>query len=72
MKQPAAAQRSGSFGGRLGQISAQHIARGGGQGSPGKTINYHTNGSGRDSYIATNQGGFACNYGRMNDGVAYV
>ena len=53
-------------------MSAQHIARGGGQGSPGKTIHYHVNGTGRDSYIHCNQGGFASNYSYANDRDAYV
>jgi len=41
MKTNASAQRGGAFGGAT-QVrqSAQHIARGGGQGSPGKTVHY--------------------------------
>ena len=70
--QPAAAQTSGTFGKTMSKISPQHIARGGGQGSPGKTIHYHVNGTGRDSYIHANHGGFMSNYSYMNDNQAYV
>ena len=54
------------------KINPQHLARGGGQGSPGKTIHYNTNGTGRDSYIHANQGGFMCNYSFANDRDVYV
>ena len=61
MKTPAAAQQPGTFGQTM-RVSAQHIARGGGLGSPGKTIHYQVNGTGRDSYIHANHGGFSSNY----------
>lgn len=72
MNAPASAMRGGSTGAYMPNVSAQHIARGGGQGSPGKTLHYHVNGTGRDSYIACNQGGFASNYTYKNDRDAYV
>ena len=62
MKQNAPAPIVGSLGRRQNMVSPAHIARGGGQGSPGKTINYAVDGSGRDSYIHCNMGGFASNY----------
>lgn len=70
--QPASAFKGGSFTKTQSKASPAHIGRGGGQGSPGKTLHYHTNGTGRDSYIACNQGGFASNYGFTNDKEAYV
>ena len=69
---PASSFKGGSFGVTQGKVSPAHFARGGGLGSPGKTLHYHTNGTGRDSYIACNQGGFASNYGFSNDREAYV
>ena len=72
MNNPASAMRGGTLGQKNPTVSAQHIARGGGQGSPGKTIHYHVNGTGRDSYIHCNQGGFMSNYTYMNDRDAYV
>ena len=54
------------------RVSPAHVARGGGQGSPGKTIHYQVNGTGRDSYIHANHGGFACNYTWASDQDAYV
>ena len=72
MNNPASAMRGGTIGPKNVNVSAQHIARGGGQGSPGKTIHYHVNGTGRDSYIHCNQGGFMSNYTYMNDRDAYV
>ena len=35
-------------------------------------MHYQVNGTGRDSYIHVNQGGFASNYAYMNDRDAYV
>ena len=72
MNNPASAMRGGTLGQQFKAVSTEHIARGGGQGSPGKTIHYHTNGTGRDSYIHSNQGGFANNYTYQNDRDAYV
>lgn len=73
MNQAASAMHGGNTGAQFPSgASAQHIARGGGQGSPGKTIHYHVNGTGRDSYIHCNQGGFASNYTYQNDRDAYV
>ena len=69
---PASAWHGGQFGPAQTMVSPQHIARGGGQGSPGKTIRYHVNGSGRDSYIHCNHGGFAFNYTWQRDSEAYV
>ena len=69
---PAPAQRGGTFGASMRKVSPAHIARGGGQGSPGKNVHYRVNGTGRDSYIHCNQGGFASNYTYMNDSQAYV
>ena len=45
---------------------------GGGLGSPGKSLHYHTNGTGRDSYIHVNQGGFANHYSAKNDRDCFV
>ena len=70
--QPASAWKGGTFGASQHKINPQHLARGGGLGSPGKTIHYHVNGTGRDSYIHANSGGFACNYAYQNDRDAYV
>ena len=40
---------------------------GGGVGSPGRPVHYYQNGSGRDSYISSNHGGFtAVNYAVKN------
>ena len=72
MNMPASAWHGGSFGAAKPEVSAQHIARGGGQGSPGKTIHYQVNGTGRDSYIHSNHGGFAFNYAWKSDQDAYV
>ena len=72
INQTAAASKNGTFGAAQGRVSPQHVSRGGGQGSPGKHIHYNTNGTGRDSYIACNQGGFASNYTFQNDRDAYV
>ena len=72
MKQNAPAPIVGSLGRRQNMVSPAHIARGGGQGSPGKTINYAVDGSGRDSYIHCNMGGFASNYKFQNERDAYV
>ena len=69
---PAASFKGGSFGVQQNRVSPNHLARGGGLGSPGKTIHYQTNGTGRDSYIHCNQGGFASNYTFKNDRDAYV
>ena len=52
--QPASAFKGGSFGASQMKVSPSHIGRGGGLGSPGKTIHYQTNGTGRDSYIHCN------------------
>jgi hypothetical protein len=68
---PASAWRGGTFAVPR-QVSPEHVARGGGQGSPGKTIRYQVNGTGRDSYIHATHGGFASNYTWMNDQEAYV
>ena len=68
---PAAATKGGSFG-KQDRSHAMHVARGGGAGSPGKNIHYRTNGTGRDSYIACNQGGFSNNYAFKSDQDAYV
>ena len=38
--QPASAWRGGTMGPQARNISPAHVARGGGQGSPGKTIHY--------------------------------
>ena len=67
MKQNASAQQPGTFGKTQMRVSASHIARGGGLGSPGKTIHYQVNGSGRDSYIHANHGGFSQQYSNRND-----
>ena len=72
VNQNAPATKNGTFGATQGRVSPQHIGRGGGQGSTGKYINYERNGTGRDSYIACNQGGFASNYSFHNDRDAYV
>ena len=72
VNQPAASFKGGTFGQAQHKVSAQPIARGGGQGSPGKRIHYHTNGTGRDSYIHFNHGGFASNFAKKNDRDAYV
>ena len=40
MNQPASAFKGGSFGAQKARVSPEHIARGGGQGSPGKTLHY--------------------------------
>lgn len=69
---PAPAWHGGTFGAVKREISPEHVARGGGQGSPGKTIHYQVNGTGRDSYIHATQGGFASNYTWMSDQNAYV
>ena len=51
---PAPAQRGGTFGAKVHKVSPAHIARGGGQGSPGKSVHYRVNGTGRASYIHCN------------------
>ena len=70
--QPASSFKPGALSGNAQKISAEHIARGGGLGSPGKKVHYQQNGSGRDSYIYSNHGGFAHNYSFSNDRDAYV
>ena len=60
--QPASAWHGGTMGAVAKAVSPGHVARGGGQGSPGKTIHYHVNGTGRDSYIHANHGGYVANY----------
>lgn len=40
--------------------------------SPEKTTHYNLNGTGRDTYIFTNHGGFASNYRYVDDQKAYV
>ena len=67
MNQPATQAKSSSF----GAVSPPNIRRGGG-GSPAKPFHYHTNGTGRDSYIHNNHGGFTSNYSMKNSGEAYV
>ena len=60
MNQPTLQQKSTSFnaGG-----PAQNLKRAGqGLGSPAKPLHYHVNGTGRDSYIHQNHGGFSQNY----------
>ena len=41
-------------------------------GSPAKRLHYHVNGSGRDTYIYNNHGGFMTNYGFKKDYDHYV
>ena len=72
MKSTAPATKSGAFTNAHLRVSAQHVARGGGQGSPGKTVHYNVNGTGRDSYIHANHGGFCGSYAFQNDRDAYV
>ena len=45
---------------------------GAGIGSPAKPLHYHTNGTGRDSYIHNNNGGFTYKYSFQNSKDAYV
>ena len=44
----------------------------GGLGSPGRKIHYNVDGTGRDSYIHDNDGGFSYRYGRLNSKDTYV
>ena len=70
---PAAGMKPGSFGRSQDNFNPTNVARGGSSpGSPQKTNNYHTNGSGRDTYIATNHGGFVSNYSPKQNYDAYV
>ena len=41
-------------------------------GSPAKRLHYHVNGSGRDTYIYNNHGGFMSNYAYKKDYDHYV
>ena len=60
---PSPSVKPGSFGRSQDNFNSMNVARSGGAGgSPQRTNNYHTNGSGRDTYIATNHGGFVSNY----------
>ena len=65
MNSPAIQQRSSNFG-----PSTQRNARADQQISPRPNL-YHVNGTGRDSYIATNHGGQVSNYNKFSSGEAY-
>lgn len=64
---PSAAAQSGGLGGNYVGPNIARKAR-----SPEKTTHYNLNGTGRDTYIFTNHGGFASNYRYVDDQKAYV
>ena len=64
---PAIGQRSGSF---VPPIAIRRNSNGGG--AANRPILYQTNGSGRDSYIVCNSGGFTGQPGKLAANEAYV
>ena len=68
MNQPTIQQKSSAF-----SLPAINVKRSGlGMGTPAKPLHYHNNGTGRDSYIYANHGGFTSNYSQQNAADAYV
>ena len=66
------AAKTGAFPRERQGYAPQQVARGGVGGSPAKRLHYHHNGTGRDTYIATNNGGFMTNYGFKKDYDSYI
>ena len=70
---PTTGIKPGSFGRSQVNFNVLNIARGGeGNSSPAKRFNYNVNGSGRDTYIHDNHGGFVNNYSPKQNYTAYV
>ena len=68
---PMKTNAPGERGGRLGS-PMKVLSKETGNRSPHRTVHYAANGSGRDSYIGANSGGFASHYSIMNDRDIYV
>ena len=70
---PALAAKSGAFGRSASNFAPGGVARGGeSSASPAKRLHYHVNGTGRDTYIHSNHGGFISNYAGKQDYDSYV
>lgn len=70
---PTVAAKSGAFGRSASNFQPGGVARGGeGSMSPPKRLHYHVNGTGRDTYIHSNHGGFMNNYAYKQDYDSYV
>ena len=70
---PALAAKSGAFGRSASNFAPGGVARmGESSASPAKRLHYHVNGTGRDTYIHSNHGGFISNYASKQDYDSYV
>ena len=69
---PAPATGLGQFSTVKEGYSPQKVERGGLGGSPPKRFNYAVNGTGRDTYIHCNNGGFKTNYAWKKDYDVYI
>ena len=69
---PTQQAKGGGFTPQKTGFAPQNVARAGAGGSPAKRLHYHVNGTGRDTYIHSNHGGFMTNYGFKKDYDSYV